>query len=210
MFSGIVQHLGSVREIQHLPEFARLQIESEAFSEAAVRLNPIKLGDSIAISGVCLTVTEFDPLSKVAFFDVGSETLRRSTMGNFVSGTVCHIERSLRLGDSLDGHLVFGHVDATTALLETQAEGDTQRLRFQLPQPLKHLFAEKGSVSLNGVSLTLGTIEDDSFSVYLIPHTLQKTMFASLHPGDEVNLEVDMLARYVARILQSGVLTCSS
>lgn len=201
MFSGIIQHFGKLTDIQPQPQLVSVRIASPAFSEDALKGYPLKIGDSVAISGVCLTVTEFSPQREEACFDIVSETLRRTTLGSLQVGSLCHIERSLRMGESLDGHLVFGHVDATTKLLKRVPEGETQKLLFELPKDLAHLFAEKGSVSLSGVSLTLGEVTKESFSVYLIPHTLEKTIFSQLSVGESVNVEVDMIARYVARIL---------
>jgi riboflavin synthase len=145
---------------------------------------------------VCLTVVEHDGRGRLSF-DLASETLRRSTLGLRKAGDRVNLERSLALGDRLHGHFVFGHVDARIKLLARRSEGTCDRLVWSLPVELQHLVVAKGSVSLSGVSLTVGEVEAGSFSVYIIPHTAALTTLHGLAVGDEANFEVDMLARYV-------------
>lgn len=190
MFSGIVEGTASVVSNTPLSGGSRLVVD--------VPFDTIDcaLGDSIALNGVCLTVVEIAK-SRLSF-DLAEETLRRSIFGSIKPGTRINFERSLKVGDRIHGHFVFGHVDATIELLEKCLEGNSVRLSWSLPRVLRKYFAEKGSVSINGVSLTVGAVSPDRFVVYVIPHTSERTTLGDLVVGDSANLEVDMLARYVA------------
>ena len=166
----------------------------------------IDIGASIACSGPCLTVVERGRKGNGAFFavDVAAETLRVTTAGSWQRGTKLNLERSLRLGDELGGHLVSGHVDGIAELLTREDLPDMARLFLRVPAPLSRFIAPKGSVALDGVSLTVNEVAGDTFSVLLIPHTLQVTTFGSLRAGAHLNLEVDQMARYAARLLQTA------
>ncbi|HLS50414.1 MAG TPA: riboflavin synthase [Burkholderiaceae bacterium] len=201
MFTGIVSAVGQIQEVLPLKKDdvdagLRLTIDAANFS-----LENTKLGDSIAIQGACMTVVEFDQKSfKV---DVSRESLNRTT-GLDNPGPV-NLEHALRLGDSLDGHLVSGHVDGVGKVIEFTPVGESWNLRLRIPEQLARYFAYKGSVAVNGVSLTVNQVHDhDSgcdIDINLIPHTLQVTTLKHLKAGDSVNLEVDMIARYVERML---------
>jgi riboflavin synthase len=193
MFTGLITDLGRVRRIDAAAGGARLIIET-AYDLAAV-----EIGASIACSGACLTVVEKGPDSFAA--DVSAETLAHTTIGGWKAGGRVNLEQSLRLGDTLGGHLVSGHVDAVTEVLTRRPDGDSLRFSFRIPAGYERLIAPKGSVCLDGVSLTVNEVEADRFGVNVIPHTAERTTFGALGPGDRVNLEVDLIARYVARLL---------
>jgi len=195
MFSGIVEEAATVVSLRQTAAEARLVIKS------GLDHSGTKLGDSICTDGVCLTVVEHDRHGTLSF-DLASETLRRSTLGLRKAGDRVNLERSLALGDRLHGHFVFGHVDARVKLISRRSEGTCDQLVWSLPPDLRHLVVSKGSVALSGVSLTVGEVDDTSFSVYIIPHTASVTTLHSLAVGDEANFEVDMLARYVNAALE--------
>lgn len=197
MFTGLITDLGRLREVRPGGD-TRLVIET-AYDTAG-----IEIGASIACSGVCLTAVETG--SDCFAVEASAETLSRSTIGDWAPGRPVNLERSLRLGDELGGHLVFGHVDATAEILERRPEGDSQRFSFRAPAAVAPFIASKGSVALDGVSLTVNEIDDKAdgslvFGVNIIPHTAQLTSFGTAQPGQRVNLEIDMLARYVQRQL---------
>ncbi|MDJ0942861.1 MAG: riboflavin synthase [Kiloniellales bacterium] len=197
MFTGIVTDLGRLRAIRPGGD-TRLVIET-AYDTAG-----IEIGASIACSGTCLTVVETGPGCFAV--DVSAETLSRTTLGAWQPGDPVNLERALRLGDELGGHLVSGHVDATAEILERRPEGDSQRFVFRAPAEVAPFIAAKGSVALDGVSLTVNEVEDEPgegvrFGVNIIPHTAENTSFGAAQPGQRVNLEIDMLARYLQRQL---------
>lgn len=206
MFSGIVRNTGEVVNFESSSSGARLTISSRLFAEGAV------LGESIAVDGVCLTVVAVDVTKTQAVFDLATETLRCTTFSQLNSTAagrcvVINLERSLRFGDPVDGHFVQGHVDAVAELLSREEQGgNTIKLIFRLPAILAWGFSPKGSVAINGVSLTVGEVSDESFSVYIIPHTLAETNLRELSPGMFVNIEVDCLARYVRQALKAAKL----
>ena len=193
MFTGLITDLGQVRRVDAEKEGVRLVIET-AYDMAAV-----EIGASIACSGACLTVVEKATDSFAA--DVSAETLACTTIGGWKAGDRVNLEQSLRLGDALGGHLVSGHVDAVTSVLERRPDGDSLRFSFLIPPGCERLIAAKGSVCLDGVSLTVNEVEADRFGVNIIPHTAERTTFGALGPGSRVNLEVDLIARYVARLM---------
>jgi len=193
MFAGIVTEKGQVSALQAHAGGLRLEVESSLFQSNA----ELELGESICISGVCMTVVDWS--APKASFDVSSETVRKTTLAALEVGTEVNLERSLCLGDRIDGHLVFGHVDQAVECVSVQHEGETSRIRFKLPEALKPLLAQKGSIAIDGVSLTVGEVEGDAFWVYVIPHTLKVTTLEAVQKGTKVNLEVDLLARYIAR-----------
>lgn len=192
MFTGIITDVGRVVEIERRGDL-RLTIETR------FDLDRVAMGASIASNGVCLTVVE--KLANAYKVDVSAETIAKTTVGDWIVGTPLNLERSLKLGDELGGHLVYGHVDGVAEVVSVTPDGDSHRWRFRVPQTLKRFIAAKGSVALNGVSLTVNEVEDDVFGVNIIPHTAEQTTFGLIGPGARINLEVDMLARYVARLV---------
>lgn len=192
MFTGLVESMGTVRSLNAEGEGGRLVIDAALFGD------DIKLGESTAINGVCLTIVAHQPGS--ATFQLAPETLRRSNLGSLRANSQVNLERALRLGDRLGGHWVQGHVDGVGALLRREPDGDWERFVFHMPTQLARYLVPKGSITVNGVSLTVVDALTDSFSVALIPHTLAITNLGLLHPGDQINLEVDILAKYVERL----------
>jgi riboflavin synthase len=200
MFSGIVTGLGEILEVDEKSDgLRRLVIACNYDPES------IDIGASIACSGICLTVVERGARGDRPFFavDAAAETLRLTTAGNWRRGTRINLERSLRLGDELGGHLVAGHVDGIAELLSRDDFLDSAAFTLRVPTALSRLIAVKGSVALDGVSLTVNKVEGDTFSALIIPHTLQVTTLGKLDRGARLNLEVDQLARYVARLMET-------
>ncbi|MQX35050.1 riboflavin synthase [Roseospira navarrensis] len=194
MFTGIITDLGRVRRLEQTGD-TRIEIQT-AYDTAG-----IDLGASIACNGCCLTVIETGP----DWFAVqaSAETLSKTTLGRWTEGTPVNLERALALGAELGGHIVSGHVDGLATVVERRPEGESTRFVFQVPEALKGYVAGKGSVALDGVSLTVNEVDDRHFGVNIIPHTADVTTFGTLTPGDAVNFEIDMLARYVARLLET-------
>ncbi|MBB4285046.1 riboflavin synthase [Roseospira goensis] len=194
MFTGIITDLGRVRRIDRSGE-TRFEIAT-GYDTAS-----IDLGASIACNGCCLTVVE----TGADWFAVqaSGETLSKTTLGGWVEGTPVNLERALALGAELGGHIVSGHVDGLATLVERRPDGESHRFTFEVPEAYKGFIAGKGSVALDGVSLTVNEVDDRRFGVNIIPHTAAVTTFGTLAPGDRVNLEIDMLARYVARLLET-------
>lgn len=199
MFTGIVTDIGRIAASSPHEGGVRLHIASAALAPAG---DPFQLGESIAVAGVCLTVTA---ISEEGFHaDVSAETLRLTTLGQRMVGDAVNLERALRAADRLGGHLVSGHVDGVGRLNMRHADGLSERFGFTVPEPLRRYVAVKGSITVDGVSLTVNAVDDDGFQVNLIPHTLAHTTLGSLRAGDAVNLEVDTVARYVERLLQAA------
>jgi riboflavin synthase len=193
MFSGIVERMGTVRRLIADPPGVRLVIESEEVARGA------QIGSSIAVNGCCLTVVEVD---ETTFgFDAGAETLSRTNLGRLREGSRINLERSLKIGDELGGHFVTGHIDGLGHLDQRIDEKDWSNFWFRMPPRLARQLASKGSIAIDGVSLTLVDVEDERFSVALIPHTLSITTLGALQSGDPVNLETDILAKYVEKQL---------
>jgi riboflavin synthase len=195
MFTGIVTGLGTVRELRPLGDGhdMRLVIATPWSNTAA-----IPTGASIACSGCCLTAVELGPDWFAA--EASAETLSKTTLGGWVVGSRVNLERPLRVGDELGGHIVSGHVDGVGEVLETLAENGSTRFSFRVPRALARFIAPKGSVAVDGVSLTVNEVAGDTFGVNIIPHTASVTSFGLLRAGDRVNIEIDTLARYVARL----------
>ena len=192
MFTGIVTDLGRVKRL-HRGAILDLTIAT------TYDTSTIPLGASIGCSGACLTVVAVEP----GAFSVqaSAETLACTTLAVWEEGTLVNLERSLRLGDELGGHLVLGHVDGLAQVVERRAEAESVRFVFESPQQLEQFIAPKGSVALDGVSLTINEVSKNRFGVNIIPHTLSCTNFRQAQPGQRMNLEIDLIARYVARLL---------
>ena len=196
MFTGIITDVGRVRNIAHKGDTSI--ILNTAFDTAS-----IDIGASIACSGVCLTVV--DKGNDWFAVDASAETLSCTNLGDWVEGTRVNFERAMKVGDELGGHIVTGHVDGMGEIQSITPEGDSVRMLFSVPQNLAKYIAEKGSVTINGVSLTVNEVIDEDqkpsvFGINVIPHTQEKTTFSDVKVGDKVNLEIDILARYVARM----------
>ena len=200
MFAGIISDLGEVTEVHEKDEgLWRLTIACGYDPDS------IDIGASIACSGICLTVVDRGRAGNRCVFavDAAAETLRRTTAGSWRRGTRLNLERSLRMGDELGGHMVSGHVDGIAELIARDDFLDSAELTLRVPTELARFFAPKGSVALDGVSLTVNKVAGDTFSVLIIPHTLQVTTLGALRPGARLNIEVDQMARYAARLLES-------
>jgi riboflavin synthase len=193
MFTGIIQAVGHIASREARGGDARLVIDA-----AALDLADVAIGDSIAAAGVCLTVVAIDGARWIA--DVSAETLACTTLGALVVGDGVNLEKALRLADRLGGHLVSGHVDGVGRIARIDDDGASQRWTFSLPAALARYIAVKGSICVDGTSLTVNAVGADTFGVTLIPHTLAVTTFGARRAGDAVNLEVDLVARYVERL----------
>jgi len=195
MFTGIIQSTGTIARSEARGGDVRLTIAAPAldFSDMAI-------GDSISVSGVCLTAVALD--EHVFAADVSNETLALTTLGDLQGGDAVNLEKALRLSDRLGGHLVSGHVDGTGRIVAIEPDARSQRWTIEAPPELARYIAAKGSICMDGVSLTVNTVEGARFSVNLIPHTVAATTFAQRKPGDRVNLEADMMARYLERLRQ--------
>ena len=191
MFTGIVTDIGRVRAIRETNRDLRFEIET------AYDIATIDLGASISHSGCCLTVVE----KATGWFavEVSGESLALTTLSQWREGGRVNLERAARLGDEMGGHIVSGHVDGIGEVLSVIPEGGSHRLQIRAPRPLHRLIAPKGSIAVEGVSLTVNTVEDDVFGINIIPHTWDATTLGALEAGSQVNLEIDMLARYLAR-----------
>jgi riboflavin synthase len=200
MFTGITTDVGEVIAVEPKAEgLRRLKIA------CAYPREGIAIGASIAHSGVCLTVVETGEQGGRTFFavDAAAETLRMTTAGAWVKGTKLNLERALKVGDELGGHIVAGHVDGVAELVAREDLTDMARLTLQAPRDLMRFVASKGSVALDGVSLTVNTVTADTFSVLIIPHTLAVTTLGRAKSGDKLNLEIDLMARYAARLMET-------
>jgi len=201
MFTGIVSDVGTVVAVEPRNDVRRLAVDC-AYDPAG-----IALGASIACAGVCLTVVavEHKPGGGAVFsVEAAPETLALTNAGSWDEGTLINLERALKVGDELGGHLVSGHVDGLAEILAREDIGETTRFSFRVPAPLARFVAVKGSVCLDGTSLTVNTVAGDTFTVLLIPHTLAVTTWGGRRAGDKVHLEVDQMARYVARLAEAG------
>lgn len=191
MFTGIITDIGRVLSVSEAtdPTFE---------FETGFDTGSIELGASICCSGVCLTVT--DLMHKSFKVTVSGETLSKTILSTWAPGTRVNLERALKVGDELGGHIVSGHVDGVGDVVSITPEGESLRFQFKVPEELSKFIAQKGSITINGVSLTVNDIENSTFGVNIIPHTVNHTTFSDLVVGSRVNLEIDMLARYVARL----------
>ncbi|WP_417724058.1 riboflavin synthase [Salipiger sp.] len=193
MFTGIVTDMGEIRTLRQAGDLT-------ARIGTAYDTSGIDIGASIACDGVCLTVVDLGP----DWFDVqiSAETVSKTNLGGWSEGRRINLERALRVGDELGGHIVSGHVDGVAELVAMVDEGDSTRLTFRAPRPLARFIAPKGSVTLNGTSLTVNEVADCDFGINVIPHTKEVTTWGAARVGDAVNLEIDTLARYVARLAE--------
>jgi riboflavin synthase len=207
MFTGIITDIGRVAAISGGEKLRRIRIEC-AYEPAT-----IALGASIACGGPCLTVVSVEPHGDGCRFEVdaAAETLARTTVGDWQAGTKVNLERSLKIGDELGGHIVTGHVDGVATIVAHRAVtagdnpwGPTARFDIRAPRPLARFIAEKGSVCLDGTSLTVNSVDGDIFSVLIIPHTLAVTTWGERREGDRLNLEIDLMARYAARLAEAS------
>ncbi|MCX8032879.1 MAG: riboflavin synthase [Thermoleophilia bacterium] len=194
MFTGIIEEVGVVRRLERRGAGGRLTISARKV------LDGTRLGDSIAVSGACLTVVDIGPGQFTV--DCMPETLTRTTLGEATPGRLVNLERALALGDRLGGHLVLGHVDAVAEVLAVQRGGPAWEITFSLPEEIKACVAPKGSIAVDGISLTVVDVRDDAFTVGIIPFTLAETSLRAVREGVRVNLEADVLARYVQRALR--------
>jgi riboflavin synthase len=195
MFTGLVSAVARVVSLRSGAAGAVLAVERPAaYGDVAV-------GESIAVSGICLTVVPPTAPGQALFFDVSPETLQRSALGSLAAGAGVNLERALATGDRLGGHIVAGHVDGTAEVLAVEKSGDSWTFRFSLPAPLARYTVEKGSIAVDGISLTVAALGEISFDVAVIPHTFTSTTLGTKKPGDRVNIEVDVLGKYVERLL---------
>lgn len=194
MFTGIIQSIGKITDKQ--PKGGDLCF---AISTGFDDMSQVKLGDSIAMDGVCLTVTAID--KDVVTVDVSLETVAKTTVSQWQIGSLLNLEPALRIGDALGGHLVSGHVDAVGHCRERHSDARSEAFVFEIPPHLTKYVADKGSITINGTSLTVNQITDNKIDINLVPHTLQHTNLGQLSVGDSVNIEIDTVARYVERML---------
>lgn len=197
MFTGIVQAIGEIHAVDAVGGDSRLRIAAGEFG-----LDTVALGDSIAVSGVCLTVVELSNDHFAA--DVSQESLGLTTLGAARAGTRVNLEKSLTLATPLGGHLVSGHVDGVGSLLTLEPDARSTRMDFELPAELARYVARKGSITIDGTSLTVNAVDGRNFSVNIVPHTLERTIMDGYASGTRVNLEVDLVARYLERLIQNG------
>jgi len=195
MFTGIIEELGHVRAVEKRGEDAQIVIEARTVTQDAQN------GDSISVNGVCLTALDVTARSFAA--DVSKETLFRSTLGGLKTGSPVNLERAVTPATRLGGHIVQGHVDGRGRFLGSENHGDSWTFRFAYPKEVARYLVFKGSVAVEGISLTIANLTEEYFDIAIIPKTFEVTNFSQLRPGDEVNLEVDVIAKYVERILSS-------
>jgi riboflavin synthase len=194
MFTGLVENVGRVADIEQHGPVRRVRVETALAAG-------VSSGDSVAVSGVCLTVTAHDSATISA--DIGPETIRVTTLGLLRSGSAVNLERSMRADGRFGGHFVQGHVDGLGSLEAVRRDGDAHWITIGFPSSLASLFVSKGSVAVDGVSLTIADLRDGQFDVMIIPFTWTATSLSALRPGDRVNLECDMIGKYVARALET-------
>jgi riboflavin synthase len=191
MFTGLIEQVGTIESLERRDDGLSLRI--------GCAMHPYELGESIAVNGTCLTVKSYGEEHFDA--DASLETLDKTNLGELAEGDKVHLERALALGERLGGHLVTGHVDGVGSLAERTTEGDYLRVTFAVPERLAPFLAPKGSIAVNGVSLTVNSVRGAEFDVMLVPYTLDETTFGDMRPGTRINLEVDILAKYVASLM---------
>lgn len=199
MFTGLIEDIGSIRSLRRQGDAAIIAVAT------TLPLDQVRLGDSIAVNGVCLTVTALSADTFSA--DVSPESLSCTTLGALTSGMRVNLERALRLGDRLGGHLVGGHIDAVAVIASRRQDHNAVRFAFELPLPVMRYLAPKGSVAIDGISLTVNRVTASGFEVAIIPHTLARTTLVDKQVGERVNIETDLIARYVERLCQPAATT---
>ena len=193
MFTGIIQAIGSIQEVHSSDNSVSLKINSNTLD-----ISDSKIGDSIAVNGVCLTATQVSDNSFTA--DVSNETINCTTLSDLLIGDSVNLEKSLRINQGIDGHLVSGHVDGIGKVQSINKDGDSSRIKILVEGDIIKYIAKKGSICINGVSLTVNSVEDNIFDVNIVPHTFSVTTLRDLSVGSNVNLEIDLIARYVERL----------
>ncbi|OUR63980.1 riboflavin synthase subunit alpha [Methylophaga sp. 42_25_T18] len=194
MFTGIIAAIGKIEAVQPKGGDLSLQVATQSLD-----LTDVALGDSIAINGVCLTVVKID--AAILSFDVSRESLERTSLGNIKTASEVNLEKALAVGERLGGHFVSGHVDGLGSVISMQASARSTQFRIEIPTGLERYIAEKGSICIDGVSLTVNKVGEQWFEVNIIPHTMQETIISRYQIGSNVNLEVDLIARYLERLL---------
>lgn len=197
MFTGIVEARGEITAIEPVETGARLVVRLPFVPE-------LEIGESVAINGACLTVTTLDPTAGTAAFDLLAETLRVTNLGDLATGDIVNLERALAVGDRLSGHFVQGHVDGVGEVLACESVGQDHRLVVSLPEAFARYVIRKGSICVDGISLTVAELEDDRFTLWIIPHTAEVTNLGATAVGKRVNLEFDLLAKYLERLGRPG------
>lgn len=194
MFTGIIEEIGTIRNLVPMgTNQSRLSIECHKVQD------DLKIGDSVAVDGICLTVVRYD--SEEIVLELSTETLQKSLFGEKAQGTKVNLERALRLGDRLGGHMVQGHVDSLSTVLNVHKMGDFYKIAFTIDSKVAQYFVNKGSVTINGISLTIASLKGDRFTVAVIPHTYLETTLSELKVSDRVHIETDVVARYIERLL---------
>lgn len=193
MFTGLIQSVGKVQSLKRQGDSAQLQVSSDLVD------NDLQLGESIAVNGACLTVTAWDKSSFTV--DISPETMHCTTLGKLAPNQLVNLERALRLSDRLGGHLVSGHIDCVATVRRRHQDQNAIRFEFAVPPEVMRYLVEKGSVAVDGISLTVNRVEDDMFAVAVIPHSLEMTTLNTCREGSQVNIETDLLGRYVERLL---------
>jgi len=200
MFTGIIEAIGEIKRVEQQQGDVRLTVSTNELD-----LSDAQLGDSIAVNGVCLTAIELTSGQFVA--DVSNETLSATTMGSIKAGSAVNLECALQAQTRLGGHMVSGHVDGVGQVIERKADARSMRFTFAMPTEISRYVAQKGSICIDGISLTVNMVDDESFSVNIVPHTLEMTTLGDRQVGDSVNLEVDVIARYLERLMLGGAET---
>jgi riboflavin synthase len=195
MFTGIIQAVGTIAQIESLDKIKRFQFKIDNF------LTDSKLGESIAVNGVCLTITMID--NKHWSADVSAETFKCTTFDNYKVGDKVNFEKSLRLNQGLDGHMVSGHIDGVGQVVEISDNGENKHFKILLSEGLLKTVIQKGSITINGVSLTINKIENNIISINLVPHTIENTQLRYLQKEDKVNIEIDMIAKYITKLINN-------
>lgn len=199
MFTGLIEAVGCIKKIEAVAGDMRLHVTARTENGGLLDMTDVQLGDSIAVNGVCLTVIEFDDSTFVA--DVSNETINLTSLSKLSTGSLVNLEKALLPTTRLGGHLVSGHVDGLGEVISIEQASRSIRLLIRSPEALKHYIASKGSVCIDGISLTVNKISNADFEINIVPHTQQKTIIKNYKPGSRVNIEVDLIARYLERLL---------
>jgi riboflavin synthase len=197
MFTGLIEDLGEVESLEKIGGDIRLLIKP-----AAMNIYQVQMGDSIAINGICLTVVSIE--NGMLGFDASQETIKKTSLVSLKKGSLVNLEQAMAVGDRLGGHMVSGHVDSTTSLMKVEKDARSMCLYYRFPDGYAHYIAQKGSICIDGVSLTVNEVTDQYFTVNIIPHTWKNTVMKTYQIGQCVNIEIDVIARYLERFLQCG------